>query len=194
MESALASMGLAGAPEALPSAPPIGGTPVRVTFRDGRLQLDNGNCRDTQEVVYYAGLGPRTTADCKVNEVDVPRVIGQPLRSAEERLRAQPLTPALVYAPARPRQPVNVVIRQYPASGTLSSYDRVTLVLAKPLHGVVPRVVGLSADIARARLRKAKLVASTMGALHGRVVAQRPAAGVAAAPGMRITLVRGTGG
>jgi penicillin-binding protein 1A len=191
MESTLAAMGPAGYPEALPSAAPLGGTPVRVTYRDGKLELDNGHCRDSQEVVYFAE-SPTATADCKVNEVDVPRVVGQRLSTAVARLRAQPLTPALVYAPARPRQPVNVVLKQFPVSGTLSSYDRVTLVLAKPLHGVVPRVVGLSADRAVARLHEVRLVADTSGS--GRVVSQQPAGGVAAAPGMHVTLVLGTGG
>ena len=190
-ESALTALGPAGYPEALPSATPVAGTPVRVTYRNGKLEVDNGNCRDSQEVVYFADA-PRVTADCKVNEVDVPRVVGKRVSVAVARLRAQPLTPSLVYAPAKARQPVNVVLKQYPAAGTLSSYDRVTLVLAKPLHGVVPRVVGLSAGRAVARLRKVKLVADTSGA--GRVISQRPAAGVAAAPGMHVTLVLGTGG
>ncbi len=193
MESALKALGPAGYPQALPSAPPLGGSPVRVTYRDGKLELDNGHCRDTQEVVFFSGA-PRTTANCKLNEVDVPRVVGQPLSAALARLRAQPLTPSLVYAPARPRQPVGVVLKQYPASGTLSSYDRVTLVLAKALHGVVPRVVGLPAEQATARLHRVRLVADTSGASTGHVVAQRPAAGVAAVPGMHVTLVLGTGG
>ena len=35
-------------------------------------------------------------------------------------------------------------MKQFPLGGTLSSFDKVTLVLAKPLHGLVPHVVGLS--------------------------------------------------
>ncbi len=67
-----------------------------------------------------------------------------------------------------------------------------TLVLAKPLHGTVPNVVGLKAKKALAKLRKRKL----RGVMRGtgtRVVSQRPAAGVAAAPRMRVTLVLGRG-
>ena len=53
---------------------------------------------------------------------------------------AQPLTPQLVYKPAKAGQRIDVVLRQFPRAGTLSSFDRVTLVLAKPLHGLVPRI------------------------------------------------------
>jgi hypothetical protein len=43
-------------------------------------------------------------------------------------------------------------VRQIPARGTLSSYDKVTLVLPKALHGIVPKVVGLRFARARALL------------------------------------------
>jgi beta-lactam-binding protein with PASTA domain len=102
------------------------------------------------------------------------------------------LTPQLVYKPARPLQRVDIVLRQYPATGRLSSFDKVTLVIAKPVHGLVPRVVGLPIRNARARLRKLKLTgivtASTDGP-RGHVVSQAPLPGVAAAPGLRIRLV-----
>jgi len=61
-------------------------------------------------------------------------------------------------------------------------------VLAKPLHGLVPRTVGLTVHAAQLRLRKLKLVPKVTGKT-GRVVAQKPRAGVAAAPGMKVTLV-----
>ena len=99
----------------------------------------------------------------------------------------KPLEGRLVYKPARPLQKPGVVLAQYPAGGTLSSHDSVLLVVAKPLHGVVPSVVGLTLARARARLARAKLAAAT-DAASGKVVSQVPPAGVAAAPGMAVTL------
>src|SRR5439155_25938254 len=107
-----------------------------------RLQLDNGYCRDTSLVTYYAGRGPSRTANCKPNEVEIPRVIGWKVSRARIRLAAQPLTPNIVYKPARAKQRLDPVLDQFPRKGRASSYDTVTLVLAKPLHGIVPAVVG----------------------------------------------------
>jgi beta-lactam-binding protein with PASTA domain len=72
----------------------------------------------------------------------------------------------------------------------------VTLVLAKPLHGTVPRVLGRRWPAAGATLRRLKLrvtVRAARGA-PGRVLSQTPAPGVAAAPGMRVTVTVGHGG
>ena len=118
----------------------------------------------------------------------MPNVVGWKLASARVRLEAQPLTPQLVYKPATPGQRIGTVLRQYPAAGNLSSFDKVTLVLAKPLHGLVPKTVGLTLHAARIRLAKLKLVPQVTGKV-GRVVAQVPRAGVAAAPGMKVRLV-----
>jgi beta-lactam-binding protein with PASTA domain len=120
--------------------------------------------------------------------VDVPDVVGSRIAAARSRLQAQPLTPQLVYKPAAAGQPVGVVLKQFPAGGTLSSFDKVTLVLAKPLHGVVPKTVGLTLKSARLRLAKLKLVPRVTGRA-GRVVAQTPKAGVAAVPGMTVRLI-----
>ena len=167
-----------------------------MTYRDDEIELDNGNCRDTSLIVYFSGRGPAKTSNCKVNEVEVPNVVGWKLDNARVRLAAQPLTPELIYKPASPGQRVNVVVRQFPAGGTLSSFDKVTLVLAKPLHGLVPRVVGLSLRAARAKLAALKLLPSVRfsgGKPGSGVVSQQPLAGVAAAPGMtvRVTVARG---
>jgi hypothetical protein len=54
------------------------------------------------------------------------------------RLAGQPLTPSIVYKVARPGQKLDVVLGQKPSKGRLSAYDHVTLVVAKPTHGVVP--------------------------------------------------------
>ena len=178
-------------PESFPSPLVPYGVPRRVVHRDGRLALDNGFCRNTRELLFFSGDGPEKTADCKPNEVEVPRVIGHTLTSARARLAAQPLTPVYVYRPARPRQRVGVVVGQYPTRGTLSSYGRVTLILPKPLHGVVPNLVGLTLEQARAKLERRRLVLRVdgSGGEGARVARQRPRAGVAAGPGMRITLV-----
>jgi beta-lactam-binding protein with PASTA domain len=160
----------------------------RVTYRDGRIELDNGLCTTTSLIVYFTGRGPGKTAACKKNEVDVPNVVGWTLTNARSRLAAQPLTPQLVYKPASAGQRVGVVLRQFPAGGTLSSFDKVTLVLAKPLHGRVPKTIGLTLRAARKRLAQLKLVPLATGG-QGKVVAQQPSAGVAAAPGMKVRLI-----
>src|SRR5207247_4533566 len=69
----------------------------RVVWRDGRLQLDNGYCRETSLVTYFAGHGPSRTANCRPNEVDIPRVVGMSVTRAKIRLALQPLTPNIVY-------------------------------------------------------------------------------------------------
>ncbi len=185
-ESALAAM--KARPETFSPPPFLSAVTRRVTYRQGQTELDNGLCRSTALVVYFAGRGPARTADCKRNEVDVPNVVGWKLANARLRLQAQPLTARLIYKPAAAGQRIGVVLRQFPKKGTLSSFGKVTLVLAKPLHGLVPRLVGLELRTARAKLAQLQLVALVRGST-GRVIAQRPAAGVAAAPGMSVTVV-----
>ncbi len=113
--------------------------PRTVVYRNGQLELDNGNCNSTKQLLYFAGERPARTANCKVNEVEVPKVVGSTISQANARLAAQPLTPQYVYEPAKPLQKLGVVVRQFPARGTLSSYDKVTLVLPKALQGAVPK-------------------------------------------------------
>ncbi|MDX6485141.1 MAG: hypothetical protein QOF43_294, partial [Gaiellaceae bacterium] len=168
----------------------------RVTYRDGQVELDNGHCRDVSLVVYFTGHGPRKTANCKLNEVEVPNVTGWKLDAARVRLEAQPLTPQLVYKPAKAGQRLDHVLKQFPKAGTLSSFQKVTLVLPKPLHGRVPSIVGLNLRQARTKLHRLKLLASIRfsDGKSGRVVSQAPPAGVAAAPGMTIRLMVGKSG
>ena len=78
----------------------------------------------------------------------MPNVVGLRVQRARTRLTAQPLTPQVIYKPATPGEQVGVVLRQFPRTGTLGSYGRVTIVLAKALHGTVPRS---SASTCRAR-------------------------------------------
>ena len=189
MQPALAAMN--AKPQLFTPPPFLSVTTRTVTYRDGQIEADNGICRNTSLLVYFTGRGPAKTADCKPNEVDVPNVVGWKLADARVRLSAQPLTPQLVYKPATAGQHLGVVLRQFPATGTLSSFDKVTLVLAKPLHGVVPKIVGLSLPDARARLARLKLLPTVrFGAgAPGRVVSQAPPPGVAAAPGMTVSVV-----
>jgi penicillin-binding protein 1A len=186
MQPALTAMN--AQPKSFPSPPYFSTQSRLVTYRDGRIELDDGLCKSTSLMVYFTGHGPSKTADCKRNEVDVPNVVGWKVDSARSRLALQPLTAQLVYKPASAGQRVGVVLRQFPAGGTLSSFDKVTLVLAKPLHGLVPKTVGLTLRAARTRLAKLKLVPQVTGK-SGRVVAQEPGPGVAAAPGMKVRLV-----
>jgi hypothetical protein len=194
MQPALTMLG--AQPESFPSPPYLSAGTKRVTYRDGRIELDNGRCKDVSLLVYFTGHGPARTANCKLNEVDVPNVVGWHLDAARVRLAAQPLTPQVIYEPAKAGQRVDVVVRQFPKKGTLSSFGKVTIVLAKPQHGTVPKIVGLQWKKASAKLRRLKLKAtvhSTKGK-RGRVVAQTPRAGVAAAPGMKVTVTVGSGG
>ena len=187
MQSALAGT----QPESFPAYSVPYAVAKRVTYRDGGVELDNGLCRETFTVEYFAGRGPPRNADCKRNEVEIPSVVGQTLARARERLALQPLRANVVYKPARATQRVDIVVDQWPRRGRASSYDTVTLVFAKPLHGVVPQVVGLPLDRARRRLHAAGLgVNAPLGfAPNAVVVKQYPAAGVAAGKHMRVKLL-----
>ncbi len=178
-------------PEDFPGVSLPYSVPRQVVFRNGRLELDNGNCNSTKLVLYFEGQGPARTANCKVNEVDVPRLVGETITEANARLAAQPLTARYVYQPAKPLQKLGIVLRQYPARGTLSSYDKVTLVLPKALHGVVPKVVGLRLARAQARLERYHLKWTVRGhpSPGAKVIAQTPRWRVAAKPGLVVTLV-----
>jgi penicillin-binding protein 1A len=189
MERALPYLG--AQPQSFPSASMPYASPRNVTYRDGRLQLDNGLCRDTETIEYFGGSGPRNTANCLPNEVEVPNVVGQAVRQARNTLAAQPLAASYVYRPANPRQRLGVVLRQFPGGGGhLSSGGRVTLVLAKAVHGVVPGLVGLRLDRAKKKLEALHLDVNVVGTDGdgARVVAQSPQRGRAAAPGMTVTL------
>jgi penicillin-binding protein 1A len=178
---------LKDAPEsfAVPSIP--GASTRRLVLRDGTFQLDNGLCRNTIQVEYFDGRSPLKTANCKPNEVEVPNVVGETYDAARARLGAQPLTPMVVYKPASAGQALGVVVKQFPLKGRLSSFDKVTIVFAKPIHGVIPSVVGLPIARARAKLERLKLKPVVRG-LAGRVVRQQPKAGLAAGAGLPVTL------
>ena len=163
--------------------------PVEVVQRGGRLMKDNGVCREAKSVWLFSGQGPDRTAGCKPNEVEVPRVVGSTLAEAKDRLAAQPLEYDVVYKPATRGQRLDVVLGQIPAKGTLSAYDTVILVQAKPRYGVVPSVVGLPVSRAIQKLERLKLQPAVVGEPDGRVIRQVPNGRIAAAPGMSVRLV-----
>ena len=189
---------LKDSPQSFPSGSYPPETTRQLVERDGRWQLDNGLCRNLVDIVYFEGHGPGRTADCKPNEVEVPNVVGDTFAQARARLALQPLSSEVVYKPASPGQAIGIVLRQYPARGHLSSHEKVTLVLAKPQHGIVPSVVGQKPARARKSLLKLGLKLSISfapadPARRGVVLSQRPKGGVAAGPGLLIRLVIGRG-
>ena len=172
--------------------PPLRYTEAKlVVRRDERLLLDNGICDARQEVVYFDGRGPRASANCREDEVQVPGVIGQSLAAAERRLIAQPLTAEVVYKPAAALQRAGVVVDQRPKRGYAASFDKVILVVTKPVHGVIPNVVGASLEQARSKLERLKLVPAVtyVDGASGAVLEQMPKPGLAASPGLEVKLV-----
>jgi beta-lactam-binding protein with PASTA domain len=156
---------------------------------------DDGVCTNTVQLQFFGGQGPARMADCKTNEVAIPNTVGMELVAARARLEGQPLKPQIVYKPAHTGERIDLVVGQFPARGTASAGDTVTLVLRKSLHNVVPNVVGLSLGRAQPELAKLKMQVATTGAAHGKVVAQSIQPRTASAPGEKIVLtVRGTGG
>ena len=178
-----------------PDPPGEGWYPAAVVNRRGRLARDNGECRNVFEIAFFPDRLPERMADCKPNEVDVPTVVGARVADARSRLAAQPLTPRVVFRDAEPGERVGVVLEQTPGSGTLSSFDRVTLVVGRSAQ-VVPRVEGLTLVRANARLRSLSLrpaVSMTDSGRPGIVVDQVPKAGVAFEPGTSVRLVVAAG-
>ena len=168
----------------------------QVVYRQNRWMLDNGNCSDVHNIVYVTGFEPKQRAPCKPDEVDVPRVVGATLHQAEERLLGMPLTPEVIYRPAKPAERLGIVVDQIPRRGTLSSWDTVRVVLAQPMHGRIPDVVGLPIERAQRKLQRLELVPIIEGIAGGEpgiVMAQSPGRRRAAAPGMEIRLVVGSG-
>ena len=182
-------------PQSFPSASFPSPVTENVVFRDGVWQRDNGECKGTVSLVFFSGETPARLANCRPNEVEEPDVLGKSLDDATTTLSSLPLRTQPIYKPALPGQPVGVVIGQIPSIGShLEPLDTVRVVLAKPLHGTVPNVVGLSAQSALQQMAGKGLkavVSGTVGAGSpvAQVLSQEPRAGVAAAPGMTVKLV-----
>jgi penicillin-binding protein 1A len=175
-------------PDDFPAPPSTYAAPVTVVNRGGILERDNGVCHNTFQMEFFGGDGPARIATCKKNEVEIPDEVGQSLATAKARLEGQPLTPSIVYKPARTGDRVGYVVGQFPRRGTASAYDTITLILAKSRHGVIPRVTGLTLPRARARLAHLHLKVRVTGDTRGRVVAQSLPPNTAAAPGLSLTL------
>jgi membrane carboxypeptidase/penicillin-binding protein len=195
MSKALANM----PPESFPPAPSLYASPVTVVNRGGALERDDGVCHNSYQMEFFGGVGPSRVATCKPNEVEIPDVVGQTLVAAKTRLEGQPLTPSVVYKPANPGDRVGYVVGQFPRKGTASAYDKITLILTKSRHGVIPRLVGLPLGQAEARIANLHLRVHVDGDAQGKVVAQSLPAETAAAPGISLTLTvkrssHGTGG
>jgi penicillin-binding protein 1A len=167
--------------------------PRQVVYRNNRWLLDNGNCRDAREILYFAGTGPDALARCKPNEVDVPNVVGARQSLAESKLLSMPLTPEVIWRPAEPGERLGFVTEQIPASGTLSSWSTVRIVLPRSRNGRIPDVMGLGLEEARALLARRKLAgrirAYADGEAAGVVLSQFPRPGRAAVRNMTISLV-----
>jgi penicillin-binding protein 1A len=168
----------------------------QVVFRDNKTMLDNGNCSGVRQILYFAGTGPSAEADCKRNEVDVPNVVGMRLAAAKDQLYSMPLTPDVIWRPARGGERLGRVLDQRPEAGTLSSWSTVRIFLPRARHGKVPDVVGLTLEAARSRLARRTLGARATyvdGGTPGVVVAQFPRARLAATRNMTVRLVIGRG-
>ncbi|HUZ81117.1 MAG TPA: PASTA domain-containing protein, partial [Gaiellaceae bacterium] len=168
--------------------PPLYASPIKVVNRGGLLERDNGVCHNSYELEFYGGQGPKRVATCKPNEVDIPDVVGQSLAAATTRLDGQPLTPSVIYEPATTGQRLGYVVGQFPRRGTASAYDKITIVLPKSLHGVIPSVVGLRLAKARQKLSRLRLKVQVTGNSSGRIVSQSLPAQTASAPGVTIVL------
>jgi penicillin-binding protein 1A len=190
MTRALAKTG----PKSFNPAPYVPAYDVRVVFRDGRWRLDNGYCPNTRVISYFAGSAPATTARCYANEVSVPAVVGRSVESARVALQSVPLTPDVVYVPAKPRSRPGQVVRQLPAGGRyLSAHGSVRLWVSAAQEGLVPNLVGSSLPDARQRSRKLglRLRVRYDDGPSGTVLEQSLEPGLAARRGQPITLVVG---
>ncbi len=183
-------------PEYFPAPPYEPAVPRQVVFRGNHWYIDNGNCRDSQTIMYVAGFGPTQPAPCKPNEVDVPHVVGAKLADAKARLLGMPLTPEVITRPAKPGEPLGRVVAQFPRQGTLSTWDTVHIVVPRASNGRIPEVVGLSVTKARQRLASrdiAGLIEAYVDGKNGVVLAQYPHAGLAAVRNMTVRLIVGRG-
>ena len=176
-------------PETFPTPTSGYAGPVNVVNRNGVLERDDGVCRGTVQLAFYGGAATEIPlADCKPNEVQIPNVVGETFADAKAKLEAQPLTPTVIYRPARAGERLDVVVKQLPAGGTASAHDTVTLVLPKSLHGTIPQLVGLSLKRAQAKVARLHLDLQVKGDANGRVTRQSPSPRTAASPGLRLTL------
>jgi penicillin-binding protein 1A len=167
--------------------------PLQVVNRNNEVLLDNGNCREARQILYFVGSGPDSEAPCKENEVDVPDVTGLRLDDAQAQLALMPLTAEIVWRRARPGEKLGRVTDQKPRSGTLSSWSTVRIFVPRTSNGRVPSVVGMDLGKARRKLANRRLAGLVQTYVDGgtadAVVAQFPRAGRAATRNMTVRLV-----
>ena len=183
-------------PRSFDPAPYLPSYDLRVVFRDGRWRRDNGNCPSTSVISYFAGQTPETTARCYANEVSVPRLVGRSVESATVELEGVPLAADVIYVPAKPRTRPGEVLRQTPrGGGYLSANATVRLFVSAAQDGLVPNLVGSSLPVARAQSRALRLRLRVRfgDGPAGTVLQQSVEAGIAARPGLPITLLVGRG-
>ena len=91
-------------PRSFNPAPYLPSYGLRVVFRDGRWRRDNGYCpNDPRRSRTSPDSPPSPTASCYANEVSVPTLVGRSVESARVALESVPLTPDVIYVPAKPR-------------------------------------------------------------------------------------------
>ena len=166
---------------------------VRVVYRGGRWRLDNGFCPATRVMSYYAGRLPASTATCYANEVSVPVLVGRSVESARVALESVPLSPDVIYVPAKPRTRPGEVVKQTPRGGFLSANGTVRLWVSAAENGLVPNLIGSSLPAAREQSRKLKLRLKIQygDGPEGMVLKQSLDAGIAVRPGLPLTLLVG---
>ena len=189
---------LGSEPEQFAPTPYLGAEEKRIAWRGGSYKLDNGYCPDTRVVAYFSGRGPLTQALCYANEVSVPLVIGRTADAATATLAETPLASELIGVPVTLGKRPGYVVKQEPRSGGfLSANGLVRLYVTRPDpgYGLLPNLVGSSLAVARARLRtlEAKTTVRYEEGHAGSVLEQKPEPGVAAGPGLEVTLIVGRG-
>lgn len=187
---------LAGIPASQFTSPPyLPAYDARVVFRGGQWRLDNGFCPATRVISYFAERLPGSTATCYANEVSVPVLVGRSVDSARVALESVPLTPDVVYVPAKPRTRPGEVVKQAPRGGFLSANGTVRLWVSAAQDGLVPNLVGSSLPAARELGRKLELRLKIQygEGPEGTVVKQSLDAGIASRPGLPLTLLVGRG-
>ncbi|MYV43213.1 PASTA domain-containing protein, partial [Streptomyces sp. SID1328] len=137
-------------------------------------------------------LGPRTVA--------VPRVAGQPLERARERLKAAGLEPGMVTREFSDEAERGSVIRTTPEAGTeRHAGSAIALVVSKGAPVDIPDVSGEDAESARQDLTdaglKVKIAAERVNSDYdkGQVVSQSPEPGTWGAEGDTVTLTLSKG-
>ena len=110
------------------------------------------------------------------------------------RLEGMPLTVEVITRPAQGGERLGRVVAQYPAKGTLSSFDTVRVVVPLAKNGRIPDVTGLTLAEARKKLARHHLAGLVQTYAEGkpdRVLQQFPKAGLASIENMTIKLVVG---